>query len=626
MIPVTLVKTENFKGFLGSIDLINWWKSESIPGDVDTFTDAIWVYGQYHICSAKMMDGSYSIFQSKNNGVEWTEVLNTSEKINCLLRPDYGFAIAATSGGWWASHNSGTTWTKLSTQAPNCHTVKELTRSVLVALDGKYIWRSVDNAINWTKSVIHGTSIPVIAYTNYPTVDGTYNDCFVGCTSSNCLMTFELLGYSGPFSVPTMAGDIALSVDDVDMPYRDNLLFSDDGAESFTACEPDSGWALRESTYCISSNSYHSNVHFDNSDGYFNDGNGWQIGQYIGKKFYFKSYNPINLFPRNTYTDTITDIEMTGINAIGLPEFVIQVLKTDGTLRHYWTRRISHVASANKQLWVQFIFDAKSSLSDSLTSDETQVTGTNLISRFVYFSGTTTNSLPLLKRSIDGGEHWTDCDISNAVIYTGPDLTTILPDGNNPMMEDSYIKYSYSSLLCHNGWIPFDGYVMRNQSVDMGIYFKPKIPNEKPYSTDCNIANIANMDCSFDILNKIRFYESIILDILLKDDVLITYSPDILMEKEFPISFDMDIANAARKISELDIDSLVQKTCFPEMYPRMYLVGPNEKTYGMEMKLVDNHIDEIMNYIEKYTIQLPDIHYPDIPYKPVDFRTDGVTL
>jgi len=98
------------------------------------------------------------------------------------------------------------------------------------------------------------------------------------------------------------------------------------------------------------------------------------------------------------------------------------------------------------------------------------------------------------------------------------------------------------------------------------------------------------------------------------------------MEKEFPISFDMDILNAARKISELDIDSLVQKTCFPEMYPRMYLIGPNEKSYGMETKIVDNYIDEIMNSVERYTIQLPDIHYPDIPYKPVDFRTDGVTL
>ena len=97
------------------------------------------------------------------------------------------------------------------------------------------------------------------------------------------------------------------------------------------------------------------------------------------------------------------------------------------------------------------------------------------------------------------------------------------------------------------------------------------------------------------------------------------------MEKEFPISFDMDILNAARKISELDIDSLVQKTCFPEMYPRMYLIGPNEKSYGMETKIISNHLWEIMRMIETYTIQLPDIHYPDIPYHPIDFRKDKVT-
>lgn len=204
MITATLARIENYPGFLGSFDNEDtWWKSEPIPG-IQTILSVAWIYGEYHVCSAKMIDGTYSIWQSYNHGYSWREQLNTSEKIYEVIQPDYGIALASTSGGWWRSTNAGTDWTKISTQAPGCHTVKEITKNILVALDGTYIWRSADGGFTWTKAVKYGTSTPVTAITLYPTVDGTYNDIFVGCTESNT-------GKSG----------------------NNRLLYSDDGGVSF---------------------------------------------------------------------------------------------------------------------------------------------------------------------------------------------------------------------------------------------------------------------------------------------------------------------------------------------------------------------------------------------------------
>ena len=100
MIPTTISRLENYSGFLISVDNINWYKSQPLPGSVETLTDALWIYGQYHVCSARMDDGNYKIFQSRDNGYTWQIVLTTAETINCLVRIDYGRAIAATSDGW----------------------------------------------------------------------------------------------------------------------------------------------------------------------------------------------------------------------------------------------------------------------------------------------------------------------------------------------------------------------------------------------------------------------------------------------------------------------------------------------------------------------------------------------
>lgn len=154
MKPVALFQFPGQNRFVGTFDMENleeWWISKTLP--VIEIVDVDWAYAQYHVCVGKKSDGTYSIFQSKNYGMEWEEVLNLSEKIYCVVKIDYGWLVASTASGWYESINAGTDWEKVSTQAPGCKIVVCIADNVLVAHTGGAIYRSTDIARNWTKTL-----------------------------------------------------------------------------------------------------------------------------------------------------------------------------------------------------------------------------------------------------------------------------------------------------------------------------------------------------------------------------------------------------------------------------------------------------------------------------------------
>lgn len=500
------MRIENYPGFLGTFDHISWWKSQPLAG-IDTILDVCWVYGEHHICAARMIDGSYTIWQSNDFGNNWNIVLTTSERIYCIIRPDAGRALASTSGGWWRSDNAGRSWTKVSTQAPNCHTVKEITNDILVALDGTYIWRSADTGTTWTQAVIAETfpdeentptDVIITAITNYPTIDGTALDLIVGCTDTNApkLAIYpQYVGYSGPFSLNTFH-DTDLKLSEYTKAYKDIILYSSDGGISFFVCPPNSGWSFRESTCSTSPGIRSQNVaptpgdRLDwRGDHNYDDGNGWQIGQYAEQQwFYHTFYTPIELFPRDTYNDIITDIEMTGINKNGLPQFIIQVKMSDGILRHYWVRKI-HYMGAYNYFWSIAKFDAYNTPGGKIASSEVNIIGTTLMSRMAIFSGMNANNEPLIKTSTDGGENWTDVAPSTAPMYTGPDMDSRT---NNPFIDDVYIQYSTHQPMCSNFGYIIDAYhYSKQQSYDMDAKMGDLVPRAVTYGADALIGGPA---------------------------------------------------------------------------------------------------------------------------------------
>ena len=58
---------------------------------------------------------------------------------------------------------------------------------------------------------------------------------------------------------------------------------------------------------------------------------------------------------------------------------------------------------------------------------------------------------------------------------------------------------------------------------------------------------------------------------------------------------------------------------------RMNKKDTTEKSCDFVMKLVEDHVDEIMTSINRYTLQAPDIRYPSVPYVPFDSRNQEVT-
>lgn len=151
MIPVTITKVPNTPKFIGTLDpnFKDWWYSNILPGDIDEIIDSTWVYGQYHVCFAKMNDGTYSIYQSRDNGVNWSIVKNIAGIIYKIVRIDYGMVLASTSVGWYRSNNSGTSWVLVSSDALGCHGVVEFSKDRIAAIDNTKLWISSDNGNTW---------------------------------------------------------------------------------------------------------------------------------------------------------------------------------------------------------------------------------------------------------------------------------------------------------------------------------------------------------------------------------------------------------------------------------------------------------------------------------------------
>jgi len=570
--PVLLSAVDGKNFILGTFDTTSfkdWWKSEPFPGSIEDIGEPIHIYGQYHVCIVKKTDGTYSIYRTRNAGKSWIEVYNTSYIIYTLAMIDYGWVIGSTSHGWIESRiDSGYTWSEISTFAPNCKTIINIDDDVLFAHDGRKIWRSTDFAHTWSKVLdsARWTSEPY-HWGESSSRDFSWNsDSYPAIAGANQSI---LVGF-GPYLV----------------------ISTDVGKTWFTHIN---GW---------------TGENWD-IDGWGGDG---EFGPQFGTR--------------------ILQLTLTSVDGFTLEDlsFIARTTNNSGYVRYIYSGPLYYWYDTSPKKtgygW-KYIFSlpfanyeqGKVSAYDVLTpgSPEHDI--------FATVCSYDSNNKAIIKYSTNGGYSWSTINSSNVVVYEGDPTQEIVSGLGQQVFDEEYFTRSvWVGQPCHNSgrYKIYYNKAVRGISADFDLL--TGFTKTESYGSDMVTYITYEDTCDFDILNKVSIYEYVPSDMLLKDTVSIFHLPDILMEKEFPISFDMDILNAARKISELDIDSLVQKTCFPEMYPRMYLIGPNEKSYGMETKIVDNYIDEIMNSVERYTIQLPDIHYPDIPYKPVDFRTDGVTL
>lgn len=500
MLPVVLVKLPNAPQFVGTFDpnFEDWWLSEPLPGYVDEIIDSTWVYGQYHVCYAKMMDGTYTVYRSGDYGVHWVPVRNFNTKIYTMKRIDFGRVLISTGNGWYRSNNSGGSWTLVSTSAPQCHTVAEVGRDRLVAINNTSIFYSPNAGSTWEGEVwefyYKGRSWCIPAATR-SVIDG--NNGIVFCR------------------------------------YNDNtIIYSQDFGANYT------------------------------KGGFYNN----------------RLVDTWNKSLR--YSGTITRIICTGTYN-GFPTFVIQQDIGNNTLRHYYaftTTGTGYTFSAR--------FDAKASPDTDLTAKEILAVGTSTFIRSVVFVGAHSNGSPRVVVSTDGGYEWEDAPISQATIYTGPDLSQVVT-GGGPFVEDSYISKAWSGPICHNwgAWVE-SGYMQMGLSYEMDLNLVRWRKMYLPYTADILIATRHPKPYLMDILNKKGVNKLYLMDVLQRKIEPKTYLMDILNQIMYDKTYTMDILNQMMHDKTYTMDILNEMTHDVGKYFQMYLQKTCDALHGMEMELV----------------------------------------
>ena len=500
MLPVILVKLPNSPQFVGTFDpnFDDWWLSEPLPGYADEIIDSTWVYGQYHVCYAKMMDGTYTIYRSSDYGVHWIPVRNLSTRIYSMKRIDFGMVLISTGNGWYRSNNSGGTWTLVSATAPGCHTIAEIGRDRIVALDNTYAWYSADAGSSWSKASRYwygGSESNTTPRATCPVIDGNNGNVLCQYKSGNYIM------HSQNFGVSYTIGD-----------YNNNVT---------------DNW---------NNTSLRTN------------------GQIK------------NIICTGTYNN--------------FPTFVIQQDIGNNTLRHYYAYFSGdrYVFSAR--------FDAMSSPDTDLTAKEILSVGTSTFLKSAVFVGAHSNGSPRVVVSTDGGYTWEDVPVTQATIYSGPDLSQIVTTGG-PFVEDSYISKAWSGPICHNsGRWTTSGYMQMGISYEMDLSVLQWKTMYLPYTSDILIEKAFPKTYRMDILNEKAFNKKYLIDLLLRKVEPKTYLMDILNEMLHDKTYDMDILNEKMFDKSYSMDILNEKMHDIGKFFRMYLQKTCNKTYDIDMVLV----------------------------------------
>ena len=608
MRAVTLVKLPNTPKFLGCFDsnYDSWWYSNPLPGSVDEIIDSTWAYGQYHVCFAKMLDNTYSIFQSNDYGVNWIEVLNFPYTIRSIYRIDYGRLLAATSDGVYASTNSGTSWSKISSDN-SVRLIREIGSDKLVAIcSGLYpVKMSYNRGVTWS-----GCASVTGVLGMDGTIDGQNNVVF---TSSH---------YSG--------GGLSGSL----------IEISTDGGNTFSAGYP-----------FESSGDMHM-LFYWNYPAYWNwethkDGI-WASG-YIKKiictgvsKTY--PYFPIFVIQVKLHTGQLRHYyayakQYTG--ETGLP------------IRYNFSAR----------------FDALDSVATDLSAKEILLVGKGTYQRTVVFTGANSDGTPRVMTSSDGGYTWVDQDVTTATIYSGPDLTQISGTGG-AFLEDSYISTMWTGQVCHNsGSWNSSGYIQMGISYEMDFLTRLAVSREQSYSMDIYNLVPHIKTFHQDILFQKPRTKSYVFDALFRSSELFTYSMDVLNQKANLKQYSMDVLNQKANLKQytsdvlnmhfwtelyaldewvqkvcleqfdmavtsvfhfteqFSMDSLLQKICIKNLIMDVLQEGLNNHSYSMDIKIQDTIVGDILHNTERYHWQgaAIGIGYPRSSYPIFNSRKETKT-
>ena len=569
MRPVTLSIIEGRNFILGTFDTSGfqtWWKSLPFPGDVESIEDITHVYGQYHVCIVKMKNGTYSIYRTHDSGKTWTSVYNTPDIIYSITQIDYGHVIASTSTGWLESTlDSGLTWSKISSFAPGCVTVINISDDVLFGHDCSSVWRSYDIGRTWSK---------ILDKTGWTSIG--YHD--PGTTKN-----FSWNSYT----YPALTG-VGQTIFAGFGPY---LNISEDlGEHWFTHLQ---GWDQHFATY---------------------------KGGWGGSNLFSPFYNTRILQLEMTDTSGTT-LDETALMARVLNLTTNQVLYAYSGDKYYFEDKKTGFA------WqTRFTLPFADDKHGIISSYDVLRPGSSEKDKLVVVCSYDANNNAIVMHSTDNGWTWRTLNHNDVSVYEGDPSQEIISDiGQHIFDEEYWTKSTWTGPPCHNGgkWIIEYNKTVRGLSWDTDIISVFK--NPKNYGMLYASLITKNKNYVMDILNKKSFTDTIETDSLLQK----TCDKNLLVggyyKTIFEKAYSLDLVNASRLTTSINPDSLLSKTMDSFFTIRMNQKDTTEKSCDFVMKLVDDHVDEIMTSINRYTLQAPDIRYPSVPYVPFDSRNQEVT-
>jgi hypothetical protein len=578
MRPVTLSSVEGRNFIFGTFDTTGfqtWWKSLPFPGNIESIEDITHVYGQYHVCIVKMQDGTYSIYRTHDSGKTWISVYNTSDIIYSITKIDYGWVIASTSSGWIESVlDSGLTWETISNFAPGCKTVINIGDNILFAHDGNFVWKSIDLARTWSKVLdVHNLSIRIIGHDRYeilnkrwtgycpPALDGFEGRIIVGC---------------GPY--------IAIS---------------------------DDKYATSDTT-------------FDEIGTMWYGPGSWYTS---GDKRIDRTDRVMSFL--SPYSDRkILQVALTNITGYhpGKCLFVVRLHMIQENIVRYL--KCAGPYASNLHFDILFDLQYKGDNIGNISTYQVNRLGTSEEYLLSTISSYDSNNHPILECSIDGGNNWNRIDTRDITVYEGNPEQEIISGLGQYVFNENYLgPRIWSSPLCHNkkDWIV--SYFNRMvQGVSWDVDVLTTFEKKAILDSIINTVKVNNKEYISDISTKKYSYKNYNSYMSLKNTDIknMIISGCIKTTFEKPLN-NIDIINAAKINKSTDFNILSLKRIDSVFNMRMNQKDAVEKSCGFVIKLVDDHVDEIMTSINRYTLQAPDIRYPSIPYVPFDSRNQEVT-
>jgi len=317
---------------------------------------------------------------------------------------------------------------------------------------------------------------------------------------------------------------------------------------------------------------------------------------------------------------------------------ICRVLIVDSNVVEYWYCGLetqtpqSHSSTAGYQTlgsnWkILFSYPYRGPENGSLESKDVLRVGSPERELLTVFSTYDSENNTIIKYSDSGGYIWKSLDPTTVIVYEGDPTQEIYSNIGQQVFEEEYfVEYIWSGLSCHNkgNWIVELNKTVRGLSWDQSLFLKSRsiLTKSTPFLYTTLITK--HETYLFDILSKKKFTKTYTCSAPFRKMMDLSYLASLPLQTTFIKDFNMLNAMARRIPKPYDMRIYDKKSVPVYTFHDLAIIDTDQKTYKCDIRLINDHIEEIISSVEKYTPQMLDIEYLDIPYKPYDSRRDPV--